>query len=1170
MKKRFLPYHIAILFSLVASFGYAQNIITLTSRAGGSQGSTIFSDTSTLSISATGVTTYLNSNTTDDWSVAASTVTASGAFSRTFGVIVGGMATTNTTQGDYGNMILNGGIDRAADGAIGIRGGASNGIDKNEGIRLGLNLAGLGTSASIQITKIYVSNAGDPNEIGVVVSRLNPSKRITFGNSTTPGVNIGLTNGAGAIDISSFNIYLVGGLTNSDLVSVFNNSIGAGDIRVTGVELKVLNNNLNTGNVVGQLHPRLLMKQGDEAAIQNLISTSPEFSKIHSFIIETADTFLSAPVLVKPAANARLLGTSREAVQQIFYLSYAYRMTGELPYLTKAESVINTVCDFDSWNTYSLDTAEMCFAVAIGYDWLFNGLTAATKTNARDAILRYGFLTQKNSAFWNFTSNWNQVCIAGLTYGALAILGDGTAQMNTEATFILNNILVKNPNSMNTYANGNYQEGPMYWSYGTTYEVLLLAALEGIYGTNHEGINRLTNSPGFLESAKYMQYVTGPTSLYFNYGDSTEKRAALPATLWMAKKANDLSILSEEKKLMENDRYTSDFNESIFLPIAMIFGKDINIGNLPDPQEKLWNGYGDQPVVLVRTDWQGSNGKYTGIKAGTPNYSHSQMDGGTFVYDSQGLRWGMDFGKYDYDAQGTIDDNDFSQNSQRWSIFKVANLSQNTISIKKQTETSWQRHKVTGNATIDEIYDTNAKRGAKANLKSLLGLNNELVAATRSVSLINESFLEVQDYISNGVEPINLYWNMVTRALVSTISPSKIRLTQGGKTIELEIVSSNPAVTFTLATARSTDPVFYNPTATADDKNPGTVMIGFVASIPANNEVTFTVTIKDTAVVPPSIVEPVNNILLELPNPTTGLEGNSLFYDTAELHLDATGNVSIAGYAINYPWNVYGATNIDSAKDSKMFFRWHAMGTTNTTTGIDYGALLTKAGIDRSTDGQLGVRGGAGGGIDTNEGFKLGLDLSFLPSTVSLQLVKVGVNDVNGDRRGVIVNRKDTTKRRTFGGSSAVGVDVRPSSGTGFIEVENLNISLQGGKTDNDLASVLNTGGAGGFRITKYVFKIVSNTGLGTSSFEDIDKNTITIYPNPFDESIILNYQQNSNDTIHFQLYSLDGSHIIDKTYSASTVNQDIVIDLKNLQSGMYLAKITNGKEVTIKKIIKN
>ncbi len=55
------------------------------------------------------------------------------------------------------------------------------------------------------------------------------------------------------------------------------------------------------------------------------------------------------------------------------------------------------------------------------------------------------------------------------------------------------------------------------------------------------------------------------------------------------------------------------------------------------------------------------------------------------------------------------------------------------------------------------------------------------------------------------------------------------------------------------------------------------------------------------------------------------------------------------------------------------------MGTTNINQGVNYGALLTPAGMDRASTGELGVRGGAGAGIDPNEGFNLGFDLSYLP-----------------------------------------------------------------------------------------------------------------------------------------------------------------------------------------------
>ena len=1168
MKKCTVSFGVTIIAFLTTTFVYAQNnIITLKSLPGGSEGETTYADSSIIGINASGVVSYSNSSATDDWSVTSSTVTQSGALSKTFSVLIGGMASVDQTEGkSYGKKILDGGIDRASDGALGIRGGVGGGIDVNEGFNFGLDLTSLSSSAAIQITKIYVTLAGATNESGVVASRLNPFKRITFGNAASPGVNYPITNGVEAIDISSFNVYLQGGAKNSDMITLFNNSPIVNNIRITGIELKVLTNILNTANITNTAHPRLLLKAGEEALIQSLISTSPEHNKSHTYIIETANTFLQAAPIVKPTGT-RILSESHDAIEQIFYLSYAYRMTGQTQYLTKAETVMNDICNWDNWITYSLDTSEMTFAVAIGYDWLYSGLSEATKQKAREKILNYGFLTQKTKSFWNYTSNWNQVCIGALACSALAIYGDGTTQMNTEAAFVLNNILVKNPNSMNTYNDGNYPEGPMYWSYGTTYEVLMLSALEGVYGKNHEGINRLIASPGFLESAEFMQYATGPTSLYFNYSDSTAKRIPLPATLWMAEKANKPSWLSEEKKLMQNGSYSEYFENRRFLPLALIYGKDISLDNLTDPQAKLWKGYGVNPVVMVRTAWQGSLGKYMGIKGGTPTYSHAQMDGGFFVYDSQGIRWGMDFGKYDYDAQGTVNDNDFSQNSQRWDIFRVSNLSQNTISIKKASETSWQHHKVNGAATIDEIYDTPEKRGAKVNMKSLLGLNNELLVANRTAYLVDESYFEVKDYISNGAEPINLYWNMVTKSLVETISPSTIRLTQGGKTVLLEIVSSNPDVTFTLATNRSTDPVFYNPTATADSKNPGTVMLGFESTIPANNEVTFTVTIKDDTPLPPSSVEPINHIVLDLPTPTTGLEGNSLFFDASELHIDSSGAASIGGEYLSYAWRVNGGTNINSADNTKFFFRWKGMATTDVNTGTNYGALLTPAGIDRASDGAMGIRTGAGAGIDPNEGFNLGFDLSYLPNTVQLQLVKVGLSEVAAAEIGVIVNRKDTSKRITFGGSSSTAL-VKFSSGKGDVNVENLEIILKGGETNYDLASLFNPTTSGSFRMIKFVFKIIDNGSLSSELFEIDADNQLIVYPNPFQDTITLQNVKGINN-ISLKIYTINGTEVFHKSYDTTSENQGITVDLNSLAQGIYIVKLIKGQEITIRKIIK-
>jgi hypothetical protein len=69
---------------------------------------------------------------------------------------------------------------------------------------------------------------------------------------------------------------------------------------------------------------------------------------------------------------------------------------------------------------------------------------------------------------------------------------------------------------MKAYApDGAYPEGPMYWEYGTTSNVLLLAVLEHALG----GDFGLARHPGFLATPGYFLHAFGPGGLPFNYSD---------------------------------------------------------------------------------------------------------------------------------------------------------------------------------------------------------------------------------------------------------------------------------------------------------------------------------------------------------------------------------------------------------------------------------------------------------------------------------------------------------------------------------------------------------------------------------------------------------------------------------------------------------------------------
>ncbi|MDB4237119.1 T9SS type A sorting domain-containing protein, partial [Flavobacteriaceae bacterium] len=88
----------------------------------------------------------------------------------------------------------------------------------------------------------------------------------------------------------------------------------------------------------------------------------------------------------------------------------------------------------------------------------------------------------------------------------------------------------------------------------------------------------------------------------------------------------------------------------------------------------------------------------------------------------------------------------------------------------------------------------------------------------------------------------------------------------------------------------------------------------------------------------------------------------------------------------------------------------------------------------------------------------------------------------------------------------------------------------------------------------------IDNT-LSVINFEDL-KNTIRVFPNP--TSNIVNIETNGSFEIkEMVLYNVLGERILLKT-------TDKLIDLTNLNTGIYLLRIKTSNETITKKIVKN
>jgi hypothetical protein len=521
----------------------------------------------------------------------------------------------------------------------------------------------------------------------------------------------------------------------------------------------------------------------------------------------------------------RLLSVSRRCLDRVFHLGAAYRFTGEKPYLRRAEKEMLAAAAFFDWNpSHFLDVAEMTAALAIGYDWLYDGLSKATRQTIRQAILEKGLQPSLGSMGWvQGHNNWNQVCNGGITLGALSIMEDQPELAQKLVHRAINGVQVV----MKHYEpDGAYPEGPGYWVYGTSYNVILLAALESVLGTDFG----LSQAPGFTRTAAYYLHIIGPTGLYFNYPDSGSRGSFSPTVFWFAKKYNQPLLAWNQSQLWKNSsiQNSSTLVQSRFSPLTLLWYNNKEA----IPKDLSWMGRGSNSVAMFRTSWSDPDAVYLAIKGGSPGVSHGHMDVGSFVLDAEGLRWAVDLGPESYHKIESLGMNLWgrSQDAERWSIFRYNNLSHNTLVVNGQ----YQR--VNGNAPIVRYSDERSFPHVVFDMSDVY--EGQLAKAFRGAALLPKGQVIVQDEFKATNQPATVRWAMATPAEVSIESNKSALLQKEGKNIRLTILTDEDTQLQTYPT---------KPKADYDAPNPGTRLIGFEVSLSPEQKVRTAVLISPSS-----------------------------------------------------------------------------------------------------------------------------------------------------------------------------------------------------------------------------------------------------------------------------------------------------------------------------------
>ncbi len=476
-----------------------------------------------------------------------------------------------------------------------------------------------------------------------------------------------------------------------------------------------------------------------------------------------------------------ILPISREAINRMVILGYAWQITGDSKYADRAWLELEKVCSYDDWCTgHFLATAEMALAVSVGYDWFYGYLSQEQKDILASKTLEYAIepaLSKnylKNWFTWS-KNNWNSICYSGIGIACMAF----SSYCPEESAEFLAMCYANMPVAFENFTpNGVYAEGPGYSQSGMNAIVFFVATSRNYFGTDF-GMSEIE---GFKELGYFPVYITTPTGV-FNYGDNKARMCFTPALHWYASEY-DAPLLAVYQMWDTADEFTPDISANIERngsgkedALSLLWydrsytAESVSFEN--EPLGVYLESDVGQSLVLMRSAYLDSNATFAGIKGGYNYTNHGDLDIGTFVFDSMGERWAEELGPGSYDAP------DYFVNlpaGGRWKNYCKRAEGQNTLVINPDmtlddqyalAECRFDYFRETGGGGICRLDMTDAYR------------MNGATDVSRTFELYNNrSSLRITDDV-RCIVPSEIYWFMHTKA--------NIIISDDGKTAILEI-----------------------------------------------------------------------------------------------------------------------------------------------------------------------------------------------------------------------------------------------------------------------------------------------------------------------------------------------------------------------------------------------
>jgi hypothetical protein len=574
-------------------------------------------------------------------------------------------------------------------------------------------------------------------------------------------------------------------------------------------------------------HPRLIATKEDFATLRQAIHDDPTRRMLARAVVAQAEELLRIEPITRELQGRRLLETSRRCVKRVLVLSTAFHLTGDARFAKRCQTEMVTAADFKDWNpSHFLDVGEMTLALAIGYDWLFDQLDPSAREKIRDAIVKKGVVLPfetRHKGWVRSANNWGQVCHGGLTAGALAVMEDEPELAARTVQSALHNVT----QSMAVYApRGSYPEGPGYWAYGTSYNVVLIAVLESALGTDFG----LSKAPGFDLTGQYLGLVTGPSELTFNYADGGATRSPQASMFWFAQRFNrpdwlfgEYDRLRSSVARLQPGRAAGSSNR--LLPLALHWmTKEKRRAEIKMPLH--WNSEGETPITVHRSSWDDAKATFVGVKAGSPSANHGQMDIGSFVLDADGVRWAHDLGAEGYHGIESRGMNLWNrgQDSDRWKIFRQSNAGHNTLQIDGQLQRAAAHGHIVAFSEGPEFPHTIIDMSPV--------YEGQAESVRRGIALLPSHEVLIQDEIK-GKPGSRVRWGMITLSKPKKSGAADMLLRERNRQLTLSLLTTTGDSWQVIDASK--------PQNEWDSPNRGASIVAFEITIPDSGSITLAV-----------------------------------------------------------------------------------------------------------------------------------------------------------------------------------------------------------------------------------------------------------------------------------------------------------------------------------------